>query len=564
MFSIGRNFYINGGFLIPDAQFVLSIIISSLAAIAILLLITKLADLFESAYKKRREEISNDTQAIKPKNIPSWAHRILLFVVIMILWIPAFLAFYPGNYSSDGPIQVTYLLNYGHIDLHWPAAHTLLLTGIISLGNEIFGSYNAGLSLFCVVQGCMIAFALSVSADKLVSWGVSRIFVYACLAALVLNPLVQSYVFSTVKDMLFAAFFLLAFVYLVQLAVFSSQDEHSICTTAAFGVYSFLCFLMRKQGLFVILLAVVITIIFVKSNTARKRLSVSLVCAIAASLVFGAAVSQIFTTKPDSVRELLSLPSQQIVRTYMYDYESLDTEQIEEIGVYYDLEELESGRTSNNYAEEETTEICRYFNDETGCGYQEPVADPAKSALNTEAFSANVGGYFATYVHLAQEHLSCYTDAFLWSCIGYVYPTTMSLNVWSGLTAWNQFGLTIDAGGENNQISNYNESSLLPSYRDFLVASGTTMYAGCPPLTLAASPSLPFYAMIVSLVLILRKPGTAALAAATSLPWIFFIVLPLAPVMCSRYVLPLFLSIPFLLGLPFVRIPQHEQPDECQ
>lgn len=61
---------------------------------------------------------------------------------------------------------------------------------------------------------------------------------------------------------------------------------------------------------------------------------------------------------------MLSVPSQQIARTYMYDYDTLTNEQIQGIGAYYDLDALEAGRTTDKPWD--PTPIGMFYDTETG------------------------------------------------------------------------------------------------------------------------------------------------------------------------------------------------------
>ena len=475
--------------------------------------------------------------------------RIILLALAALLWIPAFLAFYPGNYSSDAPLQVTILLNDGIVDLHWPAVHTLLLSGVIVLGNTLLGSYDAGVSLFVACQALLLAFSLAHAADRLVQWKAPVWIVAVLWLFAVLNPAIQAYAFTTAKDSLFAAFFLLSLACFADVLMrLQAQGSCKPASLVPFALSALAMCLLRKQGLVVLAIMVVLVAVVLRRR-ACIVLAASVCCVFAGYFVIGALVDATAVVRSDSAREVLSVPSQQIVRTYMLDHDALSVDDIRAITRYYDEGQLEAGRTSA-HPWEGMPNIGSYYDTETGAGYLEPISDPAKGALVEHAYASDRGGYIGTWLSLGAAHPQAYADAFLWGCAGYVYPSSAVNNRWTGLSPFNEFGVVIDAGGEDNQVSDYNESSLFPAYRTWLVAASQDLFAGHRLLTLWVHPALAFYLLLGAFMLAVRnRQRTVALVLL--MPAVYGLSLAFGPVMCVRYAIPLMLCIPFAAALPF-------------
>lgn len=546
-FSLGEAFYDSLGLLsFADIRMWVralaeGVIISLLALAAV-----KLARQCLASASTSRGALSTWLLAHSPQQLTP-----LLTALIVVAWIPALLAFWPGNYSSDGPIQVTYLLNGGILDLHWPAAHTLLLTGCLQLGNLLFGSYDAGLTVFCTLQALALAATLAYAASKALGWGVPPALVLALTALTALNPVVQSYAFATAKDTLFAVFFLLVLVRLADLLRCSVVPDSPASLAAITAELLGLC-LMRKQGLIVVAMAYIVALPRFRGAPARVRLMAPLVLSLALSACFSAAVAAAFPTRPDSPRELLSVPSQQIVRTYVYERDSLTTDQVAAIDTFYDLSKIDAGLEAKVTMDD--TPMGTFYNMETGSGYLAPIADPAKGALREEAFARDPLGYVALWARLAQGHESNYVRAFLWGVMGYLYPSPDVQNRWVGLTVWNEFGLTIASAGPSNQVSDYNKTTLLPRYLAWLHEGNWDLFKDMPVLGPWVCPASPFLALSASAVLFAaRKRGDKGMVVAWLLPFVYLLTLFLGPVVCLRYAVPLFCSIPVIVSLPFVR-----------
>lgn len=548
IFSIGKSFYATLGLIsFSDAwMWGRGVLYGCGCSVIVLCLIT-----WWNYYCAHQHPPKNKRVIDTLISLRSRTQIIVLSIIISVIWIPAFLAFYPGNYSSDGPIQVTYFLNDGVVDLHWPAAHTLLLTGLIQLGNILFGTYNAGVSLFCAIQAIFLAFCLSFALSRMISWKIPVWVIAISFFITALNPVVQAYAVTTAKDTLFAGLFVLVTVLLVE-ALRQPSKWTEVPFVLGYIISAFGMCLMRKQGVYVLAVVIVITIFFIRKWRIRFIALLNLICVFLLSGLFSTAVTATFTVREDSARELLSVPSQQIVRTYMYDYDSLTEEQILQIGQYYDLDALEAGRTTAKPWD--TTPIGMYYDTDTAQGYLAPISDPAKAALIDTAVTDDLLGYIRMYFSIMRGHEDEYIRAFLWGEIGYLYPTSAAVNRWTGLSPWNEFQRTIDAGGSDNQISNYNQTSLSPTYLRWLYDGTWNMFSGKPLLSLWVSPALPFLILLTSFVLIKKRKDNHILILTWLFPFLYWASLSLAPVMCIRYVVPLFFSLPILIGLPFCKL----------
>lgn len=87
----------------------------------------------------------------------------------------------------------------------------------MQLGNLLFGSYNAGVSLFCLLQALALAFAMAYAANKIIEWGAPIWLVLLANGITVFNPVIQTYAVTTAKDSLFAVFFILTVTLLIEM-----------------------------------------------------------------------------------------------------------------------------------------------------------------------------------------------------------------------------------------------------------------------------------------------------------------------------------------------------------
>jgi hypothetical protein len=521
-------------------------LVLSVAVFAVVLLSFRLWDKWQA----------RDAPLERPGRIGFWFSRLsprliraIFTIAIFALWVPAFLAFFPGNYSSDGPLQVSALLNEGFIDLHWPAVHTLVLAGCLELGRSVANSFDFGLSVYCIGQGLLLAFSMAFAAERAIRWKVPAPFVVATTLVMALNPVLQTYAFTTTKDSMFAAFFLIVLVYLAEMVRDPARFLESTPSLVRFALAVLATCLMRKQGAYVLVVVGVVAFVWLARPSSRVRFAVAIVVPLAAAFLCNPLISLLVPTRSDSERETLSVPSQQVARTYMLDYDSLTTGEIEWYSRYYDIAQFESGRlTTAPYA---SAGNGRFYDTITGTGYLDCLADLSKGALNDAAYAEDKLGYLSGWMALARGHEGLYSEAFLWGEVGYVYPSSKVANRWTGMSPWNEFSVALDEGGAANQIADYHQTSLLPGYLSWLVDGTQNIFPENPLLMLWVSMALPFYVLLASFCLLARRRGSSLLIA-WMLLFVYWLSLGLGPVMCIRYVTPLFYCLPFAASLPLM------------
>lgn len=76
-----------------------------------------------------------------------------IFLFFLLVWGIVLLAVYPGFFVYDAQDEFNQVA-MRRFTTHHPLLHVVLLGGIVSLGNKIFASYNAGIALYMVFRCC--------------------------------------------------------------------------------------------------------------------------------------------------------------------------------------------------------------------------------------------------------------------------------------------------------------------------------------------------------------------------------------------------------------------------
>ena len=95
---------------------------------------------------------------IRGKELSYKKEGLIVFGLLLVCWLPAFLAVYPGVFGNDGPVEILQFFADNHeLTAHHPLAHILMLAVCFMAGHALTGDYNAGMVIYCVIQALAMA-----------------------------------------------------------------------------------------------------------------------------------------------------------------------------------------------------------------------------------------------------------------------------------------------------------------------------------------------------------------------------------------------------------------------
>lgn len=342
---------------------------------------------------KKRDSIPFFNAKIKKS---SNIYFIFTFATI-VLWIPVFLAFYPGLFVYDAQWQYFMYVN-GEVTTHHPVIHTYLLGWLIDTVYTFTGQFNKGVMTYTLVQMVIMAlgcgfFFYEFHRRKAATW----LYIFTlCLFAFF--PTIVIFVFSSTKDSLFAVavadFFLLNLSLLEDPKNFFEVRSNRIL----WGVFALEVCILRSNAIYAIMVTLPFFIVFlVKAKENKKKAFMILGVTIILLLIYKYPVSNALTVGKTSKAEMLSVPCQQIMRVYKYHYDDLSAAEIKAV------EEL--------------------FDSEKWYGYYVPeIADATKGSLRMDVYNGDSSAFWNLWEELLTEYPSEYIDSFLENTYGFWYP----------------------------------------------------------------------------------------------------------------------------------------------
>lgn len=437
-------------------------------------------------------------------------------VVILLCWIPIFLAYYPSVFAYDAEGQLYQMIAHDY-STHHPLIHTLFLGAFFRLGEKLPGSYSSGMALHSIVQMFLMAMILGYVLAVLYRERTSWMMRVALLLFYALFPVNSILAVSTTKDVLFSGLVLLYSVTLNRW--YQESGKKSRRFGAGFVLLSVLMLLFRNNAVYAWVVCQPFLFIFARKKGMLKRYAVI----VAATLfLFGLGSTGLKTAvsaQSGSPREMLSVPLQQMARTRVMHEAEIDEAMRRKLDAYLPSEWVFAA-------------------------YNPYLADPVK---NRAVIHDDPAGLIKTWMQLGTRFPLTYVDAFLDNSIGYWYladkthSTIYGVGMESGFGYLNTDNRPMPAGYE------IIEHSYLPKLRLFMERLiSDNDYQKIPVLSVIFAPAFYWWLLCLYIAFFLYRKEYEMLVPALFLA-AYYLTLLLSPTVLIRYMYPFVLCVPMML-----------------
>lgn len=464
-----------------------------------------------------------------------------IMLIIILCWLPCFLAYFPGIYSYDGEPQLIQYINH-RFDNHHPVIHTLLLGSCYDLGKwfTAHGISIDGLAFYSVIQMLLLSGAFAYVIRLMIKKQVNRVYLFLNLAYFCLFPVNPMMAVSSTKDTVFAAFFVM-FLTELSLAV---SDNTSLKASSLVRLFIFAagCMFFRRNGLYVILLlsigmAMVVAVSAIKKrfsskhsdlkNIGSKRPLLVITATLLLSVVFFTATEKLVMRSLHAVQgesaEALSIPLQQMARAYK----------------------------SNEQQVRDTfgDRLFAYISPTGLANYRPLITDGVKQGFNNDLFKTDKKDFVKLYIDMGFKYPGSYILSVLyltkgdWQILDTSYIDVYH-NWWRDRTGY----LITDATPVFAQ-GYVKKENLLPKLRDDYEAWATDCsFLKYMPEQIVCSPaSYVILSLLGSLALLIKKKQRCYPIAAAIL--IYLLTILAGPCVLVRYIYPIMVSMPLFAWL---------------
>ena len=483
-----------------------------------------------------KEESRNDCKTERKKGLKSF---LFTWFSIFLCWLPVFLAFYPGAFVYDAQDEYVQVATRT-FTTHHPLAHVLLLGGSVCFGNKFLGSYNAGIALYTLFQMLVLSgvFAYTIIwLRKFFSRGM-------CIGIALfygLFPLFPMYAVCSAKDTFFNAAFLLMLVQMVKMLqiVYRQRkgNEETIdcegkagCFTKSSGMdvvlfilSSAAMMLFRNNGKMAYMVLFAGVMVFALIQWKKERFWMRLVAMMLISFLLYTGVDKTlaFVThaQPGGKQEMLTVPIQQLTRTYKYSPEA--------------------------FSQEDKELLISYIPEDILAIYDADLSDLVKANFDNEKFVENPTEFLGLWLRTFIKKPVTYLNAWFMTSYGYWYPDTI-INVYGGQGRFtfqyeesSYFGFETEHPGERD--------SKFPWLEEQYRKMSLELYQqNVPGVSMLFSPGFLFWVFTGCVLISIYRKRYVWLLPVISILLLWGTVI-LGPTFLVRYVLILWFALPVYL-----------------
>ena len=442
--------------------------------------------------------------------------RLLVFLFFLIVWGIVLLAVWPGFFVYDAQEEFNQVAQR-RFTTHHPLLHVLLLGGIISAGNKLFGSYNAGIACYMIFQMTVLAVCFTWVVDFLRKKGAPLWLRVAGTLYFAFFPVIQMYVLCSAKDTLYSAAMLAVILLLVRLAEEREAFFSGKKNVAALAGALCLMALMRHNGLYILILLIP-AMAALAGRKQWMRAALAGLCALILTLGVSAGLKTVFHAEDSENQEMLTVPIQQLARTWTLSPEVFTEEEEEVLFSFLPREALER--------------------------YTPKLSDNVKISFNNAAYAQDSSAFWRLWLSIGGKAPASYLNAWLLTSYGFWYPDAV-LDGYQGNTVFtftygesSYFGYETELPGQRH--------SLIPWLDALFEKMSLELFQQrVPVVSMLFSPGFLFWVYAAGIVFLVRcrRFRQAAAFLPAGLNWLTVL---LGPTSLVRYVLIFWFALPAL------------------
>ncbi|MCR4648241.1 MAG: DUF6020 family protein [Lachnospiraceae bacterium] len=466
---------------------------------------------------------------------------LIAFILLLLSILPYFLAYYPGILAYDSYVQIGQIYT-GEYNEHHPLIHTLLIKFSILAGVMLFKNLNAGIAIYTGIQSILLsaAFAYGIS---LLYKKVGRVFAAVMLFILMVFPFNAFMAVSVTKDVFFTAFFLLMILVTTELLGDEKVGRKQLDRILILVFSGLGCTAYRNNGKYAIVFAICVcaltqlVLLISNKKDERKVLRFNLLVVmitLTVSMIIGIGLLKVASVSLNAVqgdrREMLSVPIQQLARTYVYHSGS---------GIV--------AEDDNTLDERSKALINEFLLNESALLYKPSISDPVKRNTNTWVVTNKTKEFISVYTGLFFKHPDDYINAFLALNAGFLDftdETHAHINEnpeFRGLgyvqTRWEENTLTPLGFSKDSKWN-----SLFEKLENW---SNDNSYLKIPVLKYIFMPGIYFWLFVFASVYAIKEKKFKAFFALSLIAG-YYLTMLFGPCVQLRYVYPVMTVVPFM------------------
>lgn len=357
---------------------------------------------FLGGMEEKRAVLMAQNLTVQTPQMKERTANLLTFLFLLLCWLPVLLAVYPGFFVYDAQDEYLQVASRT-FSTHHPLVHVLLLGGIICAVHKVTDSYNLGIACYTVFQMILVSGGFTFLLSYLRKKKVSKTLRFISMLYFGFFPVIVMFTLCSAKDALFSTALLLLLICLLEMNLDSDSFFTSKGWLLLIGASATGMMLLRNNGLYAFVFLIPFLAFYQKKY--RKRVLIWAAISIAGCLLINGGLRVAFQADDSENQEILTVPIQQLARTYKYEPEA--------------------------FSEEDVKTLHEILPEEALVMYNARLSDPVKYRFRNDAFAADKVKYIKLWAKIGLKKPLSYINAWLMTSYGFWYPDTV-INVYAG------------------------------------------------------------------------------------------------------------------------------------
>ena len=446
-------------------------------------------------------------------------HPILwCFAILMLCWIPYIIIFYPGPMNYDSLVEINQFYGVKEWTTHHPIVPTIIYGTCMKIGKSLLND-NMGLFINNIVQITLGGLIISYCINNIYKTLKNKKLRNALIIFFAFCPIIPIHLYTEVKDIWFMLGVLLYFNLLMKFV--KQKEKIQTNEKILFIIAMIIMYCFRNNGIYLILFT--IPFLFILKN--RKNRDVLIVMSIVTILFCYCGnfiLMKSLNISKGSIREVLAIPLQQTAR-YIMTYD-LTEEEKEDVEKLIDIKAFKEN-------------------------YNPESIDIVKQNFKVNCSKEDLKNYFMRWWKMFLKHPSVYIIATLNSTYGYFYPDRKESK--DGLA---QFTIDTFGGNKMNLDIHLNNTEQIKRIEVFM-----NMIRNLPFISLFFSCGFYSWLIIISTLLLIYYRKYKEIIPLISMYTIILVCIASPVNAYLRYMLPIIISMPFLMGWIYFSILKEDE-----
>lgn len=432
--------------------------------------------------------------------------------VILLLRLPMFLFYFPGNLTYDSVSQLSQIMGEEPYTNHHPFFHTMCVKLAYDIGTRLFGGIRGAVACYSIGQCVFLSACFAYAVEELYALGLNKKILAVTAAYYCFMPYHADYSFTMWKDVPFAAVMLVLAVVIFKTVYLKNIGCGDIAVFVIFGLAA--C-LLRSNGFYAFLFFVPFAAVWYMRRD--KRLVLAAVLVVCAAFIIKGPIYAALGVGKASCVETVSIPIQQISCVIANGGE-LTAEQQALLSEVVDIDKVKTE-------------------------YLSVYADPIKYLIwgkgNEKYITDNKARFFKLWAQLGLKYPALYLTAHIEQTYGYWYP---DVQYWI-------YSLDAPVGG--NKFKDY-RLPLLPYAVQVMIVKLFGIYKAIPVLGIFFSIGAAMWLFVASAAVCALRSNKKYLIAYIPVLAVMLTLMLATPVYAEfRYAYSLFTAMPLFCVIPF-------------